>query len=213
MQKVVGLSKLRKKFKTFESLRQLRDSHSLILADDRILPSLTTALGSTFLRSNSKIPIPVCLAKNGKPASRAALDKEITRAVQCTYAHLPQGNSINIRVALARHSPDQIVENITAVLEAAVLAKKVIKAGWKAVKSVYIKSDTSAALPVYLSETLVLDETKDVVTLQYRHEQELKRDEKKAARLERKKERRQKKLERREKMSLRLGGEGALLPS
>mmetsp|Transcript_15105 Transcript_15105/g.61846 ORF Transcript_15105/g.61846 Transcript_15105/m.61846 type:complete len:187 (+) Transcript_15105:146-706(+) len=49
--KVLGVSKLKARYKTFESKRQLCDSYDLFLADDRVLPLLPKLLGKQFFRS------------------------------------------------------------------------------------------------------------------------------------------------------------------
>ena len=43
--KVIGISKLRRKYEAYEARRQLCSSFDLFLADDRILPSLPKCLG------------------------------------------------------------------------------------------------------------------------------------------------------------------------
>mmetsp|Transcript_15100 Transcript_15100/g.61818 ORF Transcript_15100/g.61818 Transcript_15100/m.61818 type:complete len:90 (+) Transcript_15100:523-792(+) len=48
---VLGVSKLKARYKTFESKRQLCDSYDLFLADDRVLPLLPKLLGKQFFRS------------------------------------------------------------------------------------------------------------------------------------------------------------------
>ena len=45
---VIGLTKLRTKFKQFEAKRQLLGMYDRFLADDRILPMLAKLLGSKF---------------------------------------------------------------------------------------------------------------------------------------------------------------------
>lgn len=44
--KVIGLSKLRTKYESHESKRELCKSYDIFLADDRILPSLPKAIGA-----------------------------------------------------------------------------------------------------------------------------------------------------------------------
>lgn len=46
--KVIGISKLRKKYKEYEAKRLLCNSYDLFLADDRVLPLLPKLLGKTF---------------------------------------------------------------------------------------------------------------------------------------------------------------------
>lgn len=46
--KVIGISKLRQKYKEYEAKRLLCNSYDLFLADDRVLPLLPKLLGKTF---------------------------------------------------------------------------------------------------------------------------------------------------------------------
>jgi hypothetical protein len=50
VQKVIGLTKLKANYFTFEQKRKLCDSYELFLADDRILPSLPKLLGKSFFK-------------------------------------------------------------------------------------------------------------------------------------------------------------------
>ena len=47
MAKIVGLSKLRRKYEAHEAKRQLCATYDLFLADDRILPSLPKLIGES----------------------------------------------------------------------------------------------------------------------------------------------------------------------
>jgi len=194
VRKVLGLSKLRAKFNTYETLRQLRDTHDLILTDERIMPSLRTALGSSFLRTTTKIPIPIRIAKkNGKPASQEAIEKEVKKAVEAAHIHLAHTNSTNVRIGLVKHSAEQLMENVLAVIAYMITERKCIKAGWKGVRGVYIKSSQSAALPLYLAPR-IYDGEKDVTTAEQREEEKKVSEEKKKANEERRKAKKAKKL-------------------
>lgn len=46
--RVVGVTKLRGKFKPYEARRQLLNEHGLFLADDRVVPMLPNLLGKMF---------------------------------------------------------------------------------------------------------------------------------------------------------------------
>ncbi|KAJ8608195.1 hypothetical protein MRB53_039793 [Persea americana] len=61
--RVVGISKLKDKHKSFESKRALRDAHDFFLADDRVVQLLPQLLGKTFYASR-KIPAPIEVPKN-----------------------------------------------------------------------------------------------------------------------------------------------------
>ena len=46
--KVIGLTKLRKRYRTFEARRQLCASYDMFIADSRIMEMLAKSLGKTF---------------------------------------------------------------------------------------------------------------------------------------------------------------------
>lgn len=136
--KVVGLSKLKTKYESYEAKRKLCASYDMFLADDRILPSLPKALGKSFFRKK-KQPVPVRLSgSDWAPRVRAAFGS--------TFVHWSGGTSVTVRIARRSFDEDAIVENALATLRAAL--KRVPK-GWKGVRAVYLKSLDSVALPVY----------------------------------------------------------------
>lgn len=83
--RVVGVDKLKGKFKPFEPRRQLAADHELFLCDDRVLPMMPKLLGKTFF-SAKKQPIPVNLL-------RKDLKAELGRAINSTYFHPSTGTS------------------------------------------------------------------------------------------------------------------------
>jgi ribosome biogenesis protein UTP30 len=155
--KVVGVGKLQKKFKAFEARRQLMDSHDIFVADDRIITMLPSVLGSTFLRKTSKIPLPVALNSSESPAS---FKSKIEKTIRSTYVHLSPAATTSVRVALSSMTAEQVVDNVAKVMDG--MTAKTIPGGWRNVKSLYIKSPTSASLPIYMAGELYSDE--DVLT-------------------------------------------------
>jgi len=138
--KVLGVSKLKSKYESHEKKRQLCNSYDLFLADDRILPSLPKLIGKTFFKKK-KQPIPVKLS--GKDWA-----KEVRKACNCTFMHLT-GSSMTIRVAKASQTPDECVENVVDVITK---ASGKIPGSFKEIKSLYLKSVDSVALPIYQSD-------------------------------------------------------------
>ena len=53
--RVVGVEKLKGKFKPFESRRQLMREHGLFLADERVVPLLPTLLGKMFFEAKKSV--------------------------------------------------------------------------------------------------------------------------------------------------------------
>lgn len=61
--RVIDVSHLKTKFKTYEAQRQLFNDHDIFLADDRIVNRLPKHLGKTFFKSHAKRPVPVVFMK------------------------------------------------------------------------------------------------------------------------------------------------------
>ena len=180
--KIIGFSKLKARYHSFESKRQLRDEFDIFLADERIAPRLVGELGKTFYKGSSKRPIPVNLAQtdkdeNGKRvkasfpkkpvskedkvalvASPRIVAAEIERAIDCVPVSLKPGTNVAVRIGLASFTPAQLSDNMKVVAEA-IIEKHVVK-GWRNVKSIQVKSPTSTALPIWLADDIWVDEEK-----------------------------------------------------
>ncbi|KAF2747888.1 ribosomal protein L1 [Sporormia fimetaria CBS 119925] len=164
--RVIGIEKLKKKYKTFEARRQLLAEYDLFLADDRIVSSLPSALGKTFNSAKNKRPIPVSLTQQlpkdqegkRKRVVKKAEDvaKEFQTALNATYVHLSASASTSIRIGRLSQEPKQISENIAAVVSA--LTDKFVPKGWKNVRAFHIKGPTTVALPIWLADELWADE-------------------------------------------------------
>lgn len=142
--RVVGVAKLKGKFKPFDARRALVQEHDLFLADARIVPSLPNLCGKVFFDAK-KNPITVTLTKSG-----AALKKELESAIQGTVFVQNKGSCLSIKIGyLAKHSPEQLTDNLMATLPA-VLSR--VKGGWENVHNVDVKTGNSAALPVWNSK-------------------------------------------------------------
>ncbi|EGP90681.1 uncharacterized protein MYCGRDRAFT_103105, partial [Zymoseptoria tritici IPO323] len=59
VKRVIGMEKLKAKYKSYESKRQLFGEYDVFLADDRIITYLPGVLGKVFYKGGSKRPIPV----------------------------------------------------------------------------------------------------------------------------------------------------------
>lgn len=177
--KVYSISKLKTKYKSYESKRQLLAEYDIFLADERIITGLPMLLGKVFYKSTSKRPIPVSLtgkerfggqerpdkdAANvkkrrskeaggstviGAPADVAA---EIEKTLQTTLVHLAPATTTSVKAALASWTPAHVAENVQAVVEG--MVEKFVPKKWRGVKSIHIKTPTSAALPIWLADEL-----------------------------------------------------------
>lgn len=111
----------------------------LFLADDRILPMLTKALGKTFLKAK-KQPVPIKLDQ------RHSLAKQVARARDSAFLVGSYGDCWAVKLANTAMTEDQVVENLMAGITAVV---EKIPQKWKNIKTINIKSASSVALPVY----------------------------------------------------------------
>lgn len=136
---VIKLDKLRTQYKDFKDRRQLLSQYDLFLADDRILPMLTKALGKTFLKAK-KQPVPIKLER------RSSLAKQIARARDSAFLVGSYGDCWVVKLANTAMTEGQVVENLMAGITAVV---EKIPRKWKNVKAINIKCSNSVALPVY----------------------------------------------------------------
>ncbi|GFZ48947.1 hypothetical protein JCM24511_06696 [Saitozyma sp. JCM 24511] len=139
--RVVGVAKLKGKFKPFEPRRQLMRDHELWLCDDRVVDMMPQLLGKMFFEAK-KTPIPVNL-------KRKDLKTELGKAISSTYYHPSTGTSHAIRISTVGISnSSQTLENLLAAVPTAIAQ---IQGGWDNVLSIGIKTSTSVLLPVWSS--------------------------------------------------------------
>ena len=142
LSKVISLSKLRTSYARFAARRELVARYDLFLCDDRIVPMLTKTLGKTFFKPK-KVPVPVRLTRSG-----SALAAAIRAARDATHVTLRSGSCVAARVARTVHGADAATENVIA---AAAQLIQMVPGKWKNVASVSLKTDESAALPVFVN--------------------------------------------------------------
>ena len=187
--RVIGYTKLKARYKTFESRRQLLNEHDVFLADDRIITRLVETLGKAFYKGTVKRPIPIRIAhqnrengrlvkqakgkvtKEDKSASYAPIAvvaKEIQSAIDAVPVSLKPGTTVAVRVANSSFKPQQVADNVVVVTNA-VIEKHVTK-GWRNVKAIHIKGSNTAAMPIWLADDLWIDDEK--VLQQQNHTEE-----------------------------------------
>ncbi|KAJ3869102.1 ribosomal protein L1p/L10e family-domain-containing protein [Lentinula novae-zelandiae] len=136
--KVVGIEKLKGKFKAYDARRALLKEHGLFLADKRIIPLLPKLLGSKFFEAK-KQPLPVTV-------TRKDLKKELERAINSTYMPSIRGTSLSIKVGRFSQPAAQVVANIQTALPA--IAARV-NGGWDNIQGLGLKTSSSVNLPIW----------------------------------------------------------------
>lgn len=174
VKRVIGLEKLKSKYKSFEARRQLLSEFDVFLADDRIITYLPKVLGKVFYKSGSKRPIPVSLegkrqsvgadgekrkklAEGGEKVTKTEpkpkdVAEEIKRAVGSALVHLAPSTTTAVKVGVATMTPEELVKNVEAVVEG--LVEKFVPQKWDNVRAVHIKGPETTALPIWLTEEL-----------------------------------------------------------
>ncbi|KAL6708019.1 proteasome-interacting protein cic1 [Coniothyrium glycines] len=171
VQRVLGVDKLKKRYKSYEQKRSLLAEYDLFLVDDRVLKIVAEFLGKTFYQSKSKRPIPIRLTagaymdKNAKKDQKEAQNvvgtpqgvaKEIEAALNSTYLSMSASANTSIKVGKLSMTPQQLTENVSAVVTG--LIPKHIEQGWRNVRSLHIKGPATKALPIWLADELWVDE-------------------------------------------------------
>ncbi|KAK4985924.1 proteasome-interacting protein cic1 [Elasticomyces elasticus] len=178
VQRVIGITKLKAKYKPFENRRQLLSEYDIFLADDRIITSLPQALGKIFYKGGAKRPVPVSLEGRREKAADgvkrlkiseggpkivkaapepAAVAREIERALSCALVHLAPGASTSVKIGYANlHTPEQLRDNIEAVVTG--LVEKYVPKQWRGVRAFHVKGPNTMALPIWLADELWEDE-------------------------------------------------------
>ncbi|KAJ3026945.1 UNVERIFIED_CONTAM: hypothetical protein HDU68_004792 [Siphonaria sp. JEL0065] len=140
IEKVIGVSKLKANYHSYEAKRQLCDSFDMFLTDDRIVSLLPPLLGKTFF-ARKRHPVPVNLkAKN--------VATEIEKAISGTYLHLNKGLCNSVKIGTTNQSETKVVDNIYFALETIVAR---VPGKWPNIQSIHVKLSDSVSLPLYNS--------------------------------------------------------------
>jgi ribosome biogenesis protein UTP30 len=139
VKKVLTLDSLRQKYTSYQQKRELLHKYNMFMADDRILPMLSKALGKAFIQTK-RLPVPIDLTR------QKALPFAIQKALSATYMTVNSGTCITIRAGHTGMDAMKIVENIMAITEKAVpkMPRK-----WSNVQLIGVKTADSTSLPVY----------------------------------------------------------------
>jgi ribosome biogenesis protein UTP30 len=90
IKKVLGLQSLRTKHKSYSQKRELLERFDVFLADDRILPMLTKALGGKFF-DKKKQPVPINICR------KEALPFAVQRCLKGAFMCLSGGTCVTVK--------------------------------------------------------------------------------------------------------------------
>lgn len=109
--KVISLGKLRQKYHTIDSKKDLAASFDLFLCDSEILEMLPGTLGKAFFKNNRKNPVPVRMPWTN-PKER------LQKVIKCTPLRQPTGPCVGVKIGNCAMTEEQLVENAQAVIPA-----------------------------------------------------------------------------------------------
>lgn len=149
--RVIGVSKLKGKFKPYEARRLLRSSYELFICEDDVYPMLPKLLGKIFYKSPSGVPVPIRMKDKEAPTevSRDRAGKSIDRLLNSTVAILPASTLMHIRIGSTALSPKELAENAKAVEAWLVDTLKE-----DTLRSLSVRSSQTPALPIWYTESL-----------------------------------------------------------
>jgi len=138
---VIPLRELKVEYKTFEAKTALCHRHEAFLADEKILRFLPKFLGKAFY-SRRKFPLPIDLTSKN-------LSKEVEKALRTVVVPMSnKGTCSMLRIGNTSMKESHLVDNILQATE--ILAKK-YPGGWKNIRSIHLKTETSMSIPIHVS--------------------------------------------------------------
>lgn len=139
--KVIGIEKLRKNYKQFESKRALADAYDLFLCDKNVIEMMPQILGVTFYRRKLKPPIPVQIFEDAEDPTL-----KLKQAVNSTFLKMSRGPCIGIRFGRCTMPEEHLSANCGAVIASTLsfLNKYDI-----AVSSITVQATNCPSLPVW----------------------------------------------------------------
>ncbi|AAS52917.2 AER236Cp [Eremothecium gossypii ATCC 10895] len=150
--KVISGHDLKTTYKAFEKRRALLSEFSLVLADDAIVSALPKLLGSKAYEKIQTTPVPIRTGKAGV-FSMTTLANSVRRIFnERLPVLLPSGVTLNVHIGhLDWFTPEELTANVAS------LASQLIAA--HPIRSLYLKSNNSPALPLYYSPAALQDAT------------------------------------------------------
>ena len=110
VKRVIGVDKLRRKYKPFEARRELMKQYDVFMADEAVLPILPKLLGKNFFVAK-RLPLPLPL-KATKPVKKIIEDA----AFHSAWWSYGGGDSVAVRIAYSSQEVTEIVSNVQAVV-------------------------------------------------------------------------------------------------
>ena len=139
--RVMSLRELKVEYKSYEAKTALCHSHEAFLVDERILRLVPKFLGKPFYK-RKKFP----MAVNMTAGDLKKQFEKVMHTVTLPLSH--HGTCATVRVGHTSMKPPFLTDNI---LRAAEVLSKRYPGGWKNIRSLNLKTETSRSLPLHIS--------------------------------------------------------------
>lgn len=139
--KIIEISKFKKHYQTDKQKRDLCNSYTYFLIDDRLVKMVKSIISKSFV-TKRKLPISIPLSQHSSSQGY------MLRAVNSTYLYISQGNLLQVKIGNYKDmSKQQLVDNIINCSKQ--LCKYLPTNNDSVIQSLYIKTYDSIALPLY----------------------------------------------------------------
>jgi len=150
--KVISLTKLRKEYKTYTLKRQLIAAYDVFLCEEKIYNFVCKSLGKECYK-HKKEPIPVRMRYSD-------IKKEVDKCISSSLLRIGHGPNSSLLVGnIEQHKEKQVMENLVHAMR--IVGKK-MPGKWDNIKSMYLKTATSVALPLYQASPVAIINLDDV---------------------------------------------------
>jgi len=145
VEEIIPVIQLKREYHDFEMQRKLCDSFDLFLCDERISKFMPKLLGKNFYKKR-KFPVNVTLTGGNQ-----VVTKSLKKALESVHGLVSgQGSSTSVTIGHTGMTPQQISENISAVVSHMIT---VIPGGWPNISGLYVTTTKTTSIPLYVSTT------------------------------------------------------------
>jgi len=139
--KVMGYSKLKKKYSTYELRRNLADAFDFFLCDKEVVTKVVPYLGIIFTKKKRKEALPVKVDRTLEDPTL-----EIRKALNGTPLRIPTGPCISVKVGRASMPEEHLIANSSSIIANTI--RHLANIG-NPVQSISLTATEAPALPIW----------------------------------------------------------------
>ncbi|XP_043290034.1 ribosomal L1 domain-containing protein CG13096 [Venturia canescens] len=141
IKQILPMNQVKTEYSQFESKKKLAMSFDHFLADGRISGHLVHLLGKPFFKRHN----PPTSVKLSASDLKGEIDKALCKTTMVVHSY---GDSHTVRIGTLSMKSPKLVDNVLAVCTS--LAAQ-YPGGWSNIRALYIKSQISSSIPIYMN--------------------------------------------------------------